>query len=67
MCYQNCTGIDKDDVHDLMEDIARLLLSPTIGEMNENQKQVSGQLIQEFGQRIYRVRSGQDWKTGEVL
>jgi hypothetical protein len=67
MCYQKCDDIDSDDVRDLMADIATLLMSPTIGEMNENTKQVAGQLIQEFGQRIYRVRSGQDWKTGDVL
>jgi len=66
MCYKNCEDIEKDDVHDLMESIASLLMSPTIGEMNENQKQVAGQLIQEFGQRINRVRSGLDWKTGEI-
>ena len=67
MCYQYCKGIDSDDVRDLMEDFSTLLLSPTIGEMNDNQKEVCGQIIQEFGQRIHRVRSGLDWKTGEIL
>lgn len=66
MCYQNCTGIDRDDVHDLMDDFARLVLSPTIGDMNDNQKEVIAQIIQDYGQRIHRVRSGLNWQTGEI-
>lgn len=66
ICHQY--GVDREDIKDIIESVCSLLgHNKPISELEDNNISVAAQLLQDYVQRIYRCRSGQDWKTGEVL
>ena len=60
-------GFNKDQVGSIMSHLAGLVGAWSIGDVTENQFSVMAQMIEDYKNRLYRVRKGMDWKTGDVL